>query len=97
MTTSPPTCTTQTDATKPGQALKAIAVKAKGTISLLDTTAQTFTLNYGAGPTLLPVNYATAATLGKVMGTLANDAVAGATLYGFDASFFLAREVEVED
>ena len=93
MTASPPTCTARSDASRP---LKAIAVKAKGTISALDTTAQTFTLNYGAGPTMLPVNYATAATLGKVMGTLANDAVSEAALYGFDAGSYLAREVEVK-
>ena len=95
MATSPPTCTAQTDATHP---LKAIAVKAEGTISeLQDMVApQTFTLNYGAG-TMLPVNYAKALELLKVKGTLANDAVAEATLYGYDGSvFFLAREVEVK-
>lgn len=91
--TTPPTCIAQTDATRP---LKAITVKAKGTVSALDTTAQTFTLNYGAGPTMLPVNYATADTLGKVMGTLDNGDTAGAALYGFDALFFLARVVVAE-
>lgn len=93
-TTSPPICTAQTDATQP---LKAIAVKAKGMITNLAPAPQTtFTFNYGAPPTTLPVRYAKAVELGKVMGTLANDAVAEATLYGFDAAFFLAREVEVE-
>jgi len=92
MTASPPTCTAQTDAGKP---LKAITVKAAGTILPLDTTAKTFTLNYGAGK-MLPVNYATADALGKVMGTLAVNATAETSLYGFDALFFLAREVEVE-
>ena len=92
MATSPPTCTAQTDATHP---LKAIAVKAEGTISELNTTAETLTLNYGAG-TMLPVNYAKADDLGKVKGTLVNDAAAEATLYGFASDFFLAREVEVE-
>ena len=94
MATTPPTCTAQTDAARP---LTAITVKAKGTISDLDVAApQTFMLIYGTPPTMLPVNYAVAATQGKVMGTLANDAVAEAKLFGFDASFFLAREVEVE-
>jgi len=93
LTTAPPTCTAQTDASRP---LKAIAVRARGTVSALDTTAQTFTLNYGTGPTMLPVNYATADALGKVMGTLDNGDAAGAALYGFDALFFLARAVVAE-
>jgi hypothetical protein len=93
MAISPPTCTAQTDATRP---LTAITVKAKGTISLLDTVAKTFTLSYGAGPTMLPVNYATADALGKVVGTLDDGDAAGAALYGFDALFFLARVVVVE-
>ncbi|MGH7341505.1 MAG: hypothetical protein ACREKH_13525, partial [Candidatus Rokuibacteriota bacterium] len=84
--TTPPTCTAQTDALQP---LKAITVKAGGTISALDTGAQTFTLNYGAG-TMLPVNYAQAA----VAGTLANGAVAEVKLYGANTDF-LARDVEV--
>jgi len=90
-TTTPPTCTAQTVATQP---LKAIVVKAKGTISAPDTGAHTFTLGYGAGTTL-PVNYTKAAELGKVEGTLASDAVAELKLYGFNLDFFLAREVEV--
>jgi hypothetical protein len=89
---TPPTCTAQTDATRP---LTAIAVKATGTISLLDTVAKTFTLNYGVG-TMLPVNYATADALGKVMGTLDDGDAAGAALYGFESDFFLARAVVVE-
>ena len=93
MATTPPTCTAQTDAAKP---LKAIGVKAEGAISALDTTGKTFTLSYAAGPTMLPVNYAMAAALGKVMGVLADAATAEATLHGFDAGFFLAREVEVK-
>ena len=92
MATTPPTCIAQTDAAKP---LKAIAVKAEGIVSALDTTGKTFTLSYGAGPTMLPVSYATAAALGKVMGMLADAADAEATLHGFDAGFFLARKVEV--
>jgi hypothetical protein len=87
---SPPTCTAQTVALQP---LKAITVRAAGTISALDTGAQTFTLNY-AGKTL-PVSYAQAATLGKVEGTLADAALAEARLFGFDATRFLAREVRV--
>jgi hypothetical protein len=90
--TTPPICTAQTVATQP---LKAIAVKAKGTISALDTSMQIFTLGYGAGTTL-PVNYVKATELGKVEGTLANDASAEVKLYGFDLGNFLAREVEVE-
>jgi hypothetical protein len=91
--TTPPTCTAQTVLIQP---LKAITVKANGTVSALNAGAtQTFTLGYGAGKTLA-VNYAKAAELGNVEGTLANDAVAEAKLYGFDADFFLAREVEVE-
>ena len=91
--TTPPTCTTQTDATQP---LKAVAVKAKGTISALNTgVQQTFTLAYGTGTTL-PVNYAKATELGKVVGTLTNDASAEVKLYGFDLGNYLAREVEVE-
>jgi len=87
--TTPPTCTAQT-ATQP---LKAIAVKAKGTISALDTGAHTFTLGYGSGTTL-PVNYTKAVELDKVEGTLAGGAVAEVRLYGFTAGFFLAREVK---
>jgi len=89
-TTTPPTCTAQTVAMQP---LKAIAVKAKGTISALDTGVHTFTLGYGAGTTL-PVKYTKAAELGKVEGALAGDAVAEVKLYGFTSGFFLAREVE---
>jgi hypothetical protein len=92
LTTSPPTCTTQTDAAKP---LKAITVKAEGTISLLNVGATTFTLGYGAG-TLLPVNYAEAVNQGKVMGTLADTAVAEVKLFGSDVTSFFAREVEIE-
>ncbi|HEX9184058.1 MAG TPA: hypothetical protein VF876_12450 [Burkholderiales bacterium] len=88
--TTPPTCTAQTVLMQP---LKAIAVKAKGTISALDTVAHTFTLGYGAGKTL-PVNYAEAVKLGKVEGVLASDVIAEARLYGFSTGFFLAREVE---
>jgi len=89
--TTPPTCTAQTVAT---QLLKAIVVKAKGTISALDTSAHTFTLGYSAGAAL-PVNYTRAAELGKVEGALAGDAVAEVKLYGFNLDFFLARGVEV--
>ncbi len=90
--TTPPTCTAQTVAAQP---LKAIAAKAKGTISALDTGAHTFTLGYGAGTTL-PVNYTKAAELGKVEGTLAGGAVAEVRLYGFSSAFFLAREVKAD-
>ena len=90
--TTPPTCTAETVALQP---LKAITVRATGTISALDTGAQTFTLGYGAGTTL-PVNYAQAAGLGKVEGTLADGATAQVKLYGFNTGFFLAREVEVK-
>lgn len=90
--TTPPTCTAQTVAAQP---LKAIAVRASGTISALDAGAKTFTLGYGAGKTL-PVNYAKAAELGKIEGTLADAATADATLYGFDLDRYLARAVEVE-
>jgi hypothetical protein len=86
---TPPTCTAQTV-----EPLKAITVKAEGTVSALDTGLQTFTLGYGAG-TMLPVSYGTAAMLGKVQGTLADNAAAEVKLYGFNSSFFLAREVEV--
>jgi hypothetical protein len=91
-TTTPPTCTAQTAATQP---LRAITVKAKGTISAPDIVAQTFTLGYGAGTTL-PVNYTKAAELGKVEGALVSDAAAEVKLYGFNSDFFLAREVEVD-
>lgn len=90
--TTPPTCTAQTDAMQP---LKAITVKAEGTISALDTGMQTFTLSYGTGTTL-PVNYAKAAQLGKIEGTLADTAAAEVKLYGFDLVNFLAREVDVK-
>jgi hypothetical protein len=90
--TTPPTCTAQTVALQP---LKAITVRGGGTISALDTGAQTFTLNYGAGKTL-PVNYAPAAGLGKVEGTLANGATVEIKLYGADTTHFLAREVAVK-
>jgi hypothetical protein len=89
---TPPLCTAQTVALQP---LKAISVKAKGTVTVLAPVAQTFTLIYGAG-TMLPVNYAKAAELGKVVGPLADNAVASVKLYGSDPGFFFAREVEVE-
>ena len=69
-------------------------MKAEGTISAL--TATTFNLEYGAPPTQLPVNYAEAATKGKVMGVLADGAVAEVKLFGSDIGAFLAREVEVQ-
>jgi hypothetical protein len=90
--TTPPTCTVQSLAAHP---LKAVTVKAKGKVADLDSGASTMTLAYGAGATL-PVNYAKAAVDGAVDGTLANDAVAEVSLYGFVAPDFLAREVEVE-
>ena len=90
--TSPHTCIAQTLAAQP---LKAITVMAKGTVSAWVEAAQTFTLGYGASTTL-PVNYAKAAELGKVEGTLAENAVAKVGLYGSDATNFLARVVEVE-
>ncbi|KPK15319.1 MAG: hypothetical protein AMJ67_15355 [Betaproteobacteria bacterium SG8_41] len=90
--TTPHTCIAQSVAAQP---LKAITVKAKGTISAWVGAAQTFTLGYGAGTTL-PVNYAKADELGKVEGTLADNAVAKVQLYGSNSSHFLAREVEVE-
>lgn len=94
LTASPPVCTAQTI---PAPPLKAITVKAKGTISALPgmATPPTFTLNYGAGTTL-PVNYAKAVELGKVQGTLANVASADVMLFGFETAFYLARDVEVE-
>ena len=90
--TTPHTCIAQTVAAQP---LKAITVMAKGTISAWVEAAQTFTLGYGAGTTL-PVSYAKAAELGKVEGTLAENAVAKVGLYGSDSTNFLARVVEVE-
>jgi len=90
--TTPQTCFAQSVAAQP---LKAITVMAKGTISGWVEAAQTFTLGYGAGTTL-PVNYAKAAELGKVEGTLADNAVAKVGLYGSDSTNFLARVVEVE-
>lgn len=91
-TTSPATCTAQTAVLQPR---KAIAVNATGTISALDTTARTFTLNYGAGKTL-PVDYAQAVADNEVAGTLANGATVGIKLYGVATGTFLAREVEVK-
>ncbi len=90
--TTPHTCIAQSVAAQP---LKAITVKAKGTVSAWVDAARTFTLGYGAGTTL-PVKYAKAVELGKVEGTLAESAVAEVKLYGSDSSHFLAREVEVE-
>jgi len=90
--TTPHTCIAQSVAAQP---LKAITVMAKGTISAWVEAAQTFTLGYGAGTTL-PVSYAKAAELGKVEGTLAENAVAKVGLYGSDSTNFLARVVEVE-
>jgi len=89
--TTSPTCTAQTVAAQP---LKAIAVKARGTISALDTGIHTLTLGYGASTTL-PVNYAKATELGTVEGTLANGAGAEVKLHGFNLDSFLAREIEV--
>jgi len=90
--TAPPTCTSQSDPTRP---LKAITVKAEGTVSALDTSLQTFELGYGGGSTL-PVNYAKATELGKIVGTLADDAMAEVDLYGFSLDNFLARKVEIQ-
>ena len=67
-----------------------------GSISLLNIPATTFTLGYGAPPTQLPVNYAEAAAQSKVMGVLADSAVAEVKLFGSDIGAFLAREVEVQ-
>ena len=91
-TATPPTCSAQTD---PAHPRKAISVKAKGTITGLDTVARTFTLGYGAGKTL-PVDYSQAFSDNKVEGALDNDKVAEARLFGFNSPYFLAREVEVE-
>lgn len=89
--TSPPTCVAQSDATQP---LKAIAVKAEGTVSNLEPIANTLDLTYDT--TTLPVNYQEAVMRGEVKGTLADGVTAQATLYGFDVEY-LAREVEVEE
>lgn len=86
--TTPPTCTTATDATRP---LKAINVKAEGAISALNTSLRTFALNYGSGAPL-PVNYYSA----SVEGALNDGVPVEVTLYGFNLDYFLAREVEIE-
>ncbi len=90
--TSPPTCSANSDTTRP---LKAITVQIEGTISALNESLQTFTLGYGSGATL-PVNYAKATELGKIEGTLADDAQAEAKLFGFSLDDYLAREIEVK-
>jgi len=93
--TTPPTCTATSDVGKP---LKAITVQVEGTVSQLgvDTvTPLSFVLAYGNGKSIA-VNYTQASNDGKVEGTLANDAIAEAKLYGFNLDYFLAREVEVE-
>ena len=92
--TTPPVCTAQTTGTQP---LKAVTVKAKGTVSSLDTpTAHTFILNYPVGKTL-PVDYQKAFELNKIDGILANDKIVATGLYGFAPDFYLAREVEVKN
>jgi hypothetical protein len=89
---TPPTCTSQSDPTRP---LKAITVKAEGTVSALDISLQTFTLGY-SGNSTLPVNYAKATELGKIEDTLADDVMAEVALYGFSLDNFLAREVKIQ-
>jgi hypothetical protein len=89
--TTPPTCVAQSDMTQP---LKAIAVKAEGTVSNLDPIADTLDLTYDT--TTLPVNYQEAVMRGEVKGTLADGVTAQATLYGINVEY-LAREVEVEE
>jgi len=92
--TTPPTCTAQTTG---NQQLKAVTVKARGTVSGLDTpTAHTFILNYPVGKTLA-VNYQTAFDLNNIEGILVNDGIVATGLYGFAANYYLAREVEVEN
>jgi hypothetical protein len=88
--TSPAICIAATVTLQP---LKAISVKAEGTVSVL--VPPTFTLGYGAGKTL-PVNYAKAVELGKVEGVLAESVAAEVKLYGVALPNFLAREVEVK-
>jgi hypothetical protein len=92
--TTPPVCTAQTTGNQP---LKAVTVKAQGTVSSLDTpTAHTFMLNYPVSKTLA-INYQTAFELNKIEGILANDAMVETKLYSFASDYYLAREVEVED
>lgn len=92
--TTPATCTAQTTGNQP---LKAVTVKAKGTVSGLDTpTAHTFTLNYPVSKTLA-VNYQKAFELNKIEGILATDAIVETNLYGYTPDYYLAREVEVEN
>ncbi len=92
--TTPPVCTAQTTGNQP---LKAVTVKAQGTVSSLDTPiAHTFILNYPVGKTLA-VNYQTAFELNKIDGILANDAMVETKLYSFASDYYLAREVEVRN
>ena len=92
--TTPPTCTAQTTGNQP---LKAIVVRANGTVSSLDTPiAHTFVLNYPVSKTLV-VNYQKAFELNKIEGILANGALVETDLYGFATDYYLAREVEVKN
>lgn len=92
LTTMPPSCVTQTSGSHP---LAAITVIGKGTVSGLDTVAQTFTLNYPISKTLA-VNYHEAVLRNEVDAALAAGVHAEAALYGFATDYYLARKVEVE-
>ena len=88
---TPPTCTAQTTS---NQLLKAVTIKAEGTVSSL--AASTFTLNYPTNKTL-PVNYQKAVDLNRIEGTLADGKTAETALYGFTTDYFLARDVEAKN
>jgi hypothetical protein len=91
---TPPACTAQTTS---NQLLKAVTVKAEGTVaSLAAPTAPTFSLNYPTNKTL-PVNYQKAVDLNRIEGTLTSGKTAEAALYGFATDYFLARDVEVKN
>jgi hypothetical protein len=75
---------------------QAVYLKVEGTIQAgsLDTTAHTFSVVYSSGVATrnIGVDYSAAA----VEGTLAEGAWVDVKLYGYNGSWFLARQVEVE-
>jgi hypothetical protein len=86
--------TTSIDFTNGKIVASAISAKVEGTIATasLNTTDQTFTVNYGSSSTIM-VDYQGAV----VEGALAEGAWVDVKLYGFNGSNFLANKVEVED
>lgn len=73
-----------------------VFVKAKGSVSGLDTDVHTFTLTNSVKGISIPVDYTDAYIHNKVEGNVAEFAWVEAKLFGYNGVAYLAREVEVE-